>query len=175
LPPRLAAGYTASGNFGETMKLGITFVLVAGALAAGGCSDDTGCTEGEAAQGGLRCCAGGCGMSTNGWSARICRDGEWVCEGSNPALEDACASPLYACTPLGGCSIVGIGKDEPDPAPELCCEGSCNGTTAVHRVCKTGTLWECPAGTIPVSACKDYKSACGGILAKYKDNSFKLP
>ena len=126
-------------------------------------------------QGGPRCCAGGCGMGTDGWSPRVCQDAEWVCEGSNPALEDACASPLNACTPLEGCHVVGLGQEEPDPAPELCCDGSCDGKVAVHRVCKTGTQWECPAGAIPISCCKDYKNACGGLLKQYRDNGFTLP
>lgn len=145
-------------------------------LASAGCSDDESCTDGEVEEGGLRCCAGGCGTGTDGWSPRICKDGVWICEGSAPALEDACASPLKACTPLEGCHVVGIDKEEPDPAPELCCEeSSCDGMKAVHRVCKSGTQWECPAGTVPISRCKDYKNACDGILAKYRENGYKLP
>jgi hypothetical protein len=151
--------------------------LIVFVLAAIGCGEDAAgpCEEGAEEKGGPRCCAGGCGMGTDGWSPRICKKGEWVCQGSNPALEDACASPQNACTPLEGCHVVGLGNEEPDPAPELCCEGSCSNEKAVHRVCKSGTTWECPAGAVPISRCKDYETACGGILARYRDNGFKLP
>jgi len=140
-----------------------------------GCSDDALCVDGEVEQDGPSCCAGGCGLGTDGWSKRVCKDTRWVCEGSNPALQDACASSLRACTPLKGCHVVGLDQEELDPAPELCCEGGCSGTKTVHRVCKTGTQWECPAGAVPVSRCKDYENACGGILQLYRDNGFKLP
>jgi hypothetical protein len=74
------------------------------------------------------------------------------------------------------CGKIGIGATEADPAPELCCEGgSCTGARAVHRVCVSGTQWECPAGAVPISQCKDYQNACGGILAKYRADGFKLP
>jgi hypothetical protein len=141
------------------------------------CSDDDSCSPEEATEvGGPQCCSKGCGNSGDGWLPRVCKDGQWVCE-SNGVLEDACAYPLTACTPMVGCHDVGqgIGETEPDPAPELCCELSCDGTKAVHRVCNTGILWECPAGAVPISRCKDYRSACGGILAKYKANGYKLP
>jgi hypothetical protein len=76
---------------------------------------------------------------------------------------------------MDGCHTVGLGAEEPDPVPELCCDMSCDGTSVVHRVCKDGTLWECPAGAVPISRCKDYLSACGGILKTYRDNGYKLP
>jgi hypothetical protein len=107
----------------------------------------------------------------------VCKNGEWVCEGSIGTIEYACASPLKACEPLRACAqVVGIGDPEPDPAPELCCVGSCDGSEAVHRICgKQGTSWECPANSIPVSRCEDYRSACDGILAAYEENGYKLP
>jgi hypothetical protein len=141
-------------------------------LALTGCGNE--CEEGATEQNGPRCCAGGCGNSTQAWSPRICRKGSWACE--KGVLEDACASPTNACNPMTYCGAVGIGNEEPDPAPELCCERqTCSGTQAVHRVCKSGTKWECPADTIPISTCKDPSSACGGILAKYRDNGYTLP
>jgi len=143
------------------------------ALQAGACSDDVQpCEEGTLEVGGLQCCANGCGLNTEGGLPRICRNEKYVCEGSAPVLEDACASREQACTPIPGCTM---GREEGDPAPELCCDGGCNGTLALHRVCKTGTLWECPPGAVPVSRCKDYKNACGGILKAYRDNNHKLP
>jgi hypothetical protein len=137
-----------------------------------GCGNE--CEDGATEQNGPRCCAGGCGNSTQGWSPRICRKGKWACEKGAP--EDACASPTNACSPMSYCGAVGIDSEEPDPAPELCCERqSCSGARAVHRVCKSGTTWECPADTLPISTCKDYESACGGILATYRANNYKLP
>lgn len=139
-----------------------------------GCSDGPECDEeGKIEEIGIRCCAGGCGMSTSNWLPRICRDQKWECQKGEP--EDACASPQQACSPMQGCHTVGLNKEEPDPAPELCCEVDCQGTKAVHRICKSGTTWECPGGTVPVSKCDDYKTACGGILDTYKNNSWKLP
>jgi hypothetical protein len=149
----------------------VASVLLALILTSG-CGDD--CAEGASEPIGPRCCAGGCGNSTQSWSPRICKKGKWVCE--KGVIEDACASPNYACTPLDFCGAVGIGAEEPDPAPELCCERQrCDGTRAVHRVCKAGTLWECPADTIPISSCGDYATACGGVLQKYRANGNKLP
>ena len=158
----------------KRLFFGVPFLLCLLLLTT--CGDDEGpCEEGQNEASGPRCCSGGCGVGTVGWLPRICKGGEWVCQGSSPSLEDACASSLYACSKMEYCGAVGIGKEEPDPAPELCCDGGCSNTTAVHRVCKSGTIWECPAGAVPVSRCKDYKNACGGILQKYRDNNFKLP
>ncbi len=151
-------------------------LLAALALLLVTCSDpvETCSDEGVSEKDGPKCCAGGCGKGTDGWTPRICKKGRWVCDRAVP--EDACASPQYACTPIDFCGKLGIDTSEPDPAPELCCEGgSCNGTVAVHRVCKTGTQWECPAGAVPISQCSDYQNACGGVLAKYRANGFKLP
>lgn len=146
------------------------------ALLAPGCSEEEQpCTDGQEEQNGPQCCAGGCGNSTSNWLPRICVEGTWVCQGEKGVVEDACASPTYACIPMDGCHVVGLGREEPDPAPELCCEGGCAGTKAVHRVCNSGTLWECPAGTKAVSTCEDYLAACDGILQRYRDNGYKLP
>ena len=97
-------------------------------LVAGCSDDDIGigtfiCEEGVEADEGLGCCTGGCGSSTDGWLPRICQNGKWECEYGT--LEDACASKINACTVKTACAqTVGIGKEEPDPAPELCCTGS---------------------------------------------------
>jgi hypothetical protein len=153
-------------------------------LAALGCSDEVKATctadnEGQSEPDGPRCCSKGCGNSGEGWLPRVCHDGEWVCEGSAAVLEDACASDRDACNPMDGCHTVGIDKEEQDPAPELCCFPSCaaEGTCVQHRVCKDGTLWECPGGSIPISRCTkpDYKTACGGVLQRYRDNNYKVP
>ncbi len=142
------------------------------------CSDesDRECFE-EGAQevSGPQCCPGYCGASTMLKTSRVCSGGKWVCE--KGVIEDACAS-YNACQIKQNCSYSpGIGKEEPDPAPELCCVGGCDGTKAVHRVCKGGLEFECPNNSVPISKnCKkDYVNACGGILAKYKANKFKLP
>lgn len=146
-------------------------------IASAACSDsveDACSDEGASEPSGPKCCAGGCGKGTDGWTPRICKKGRWVCDRAVP--EDACASPFNACSPMDFCGKVGIGATEADPAPELCCEGgSCNGTVAVHRVCKSGTQWECPAGAVPISQCTDYRNACGGILETYRASGFKLP
>ncbi len=155
-----------------TLTLSMVFTL-----GPSGCSDDdvTACTEeGASEPSGPKCCAGEtCGRGTEGWTPRTCKKGVWVCDHAVP--EDACASPQYACTPIDFCGKVGIGSEEPDPAPDLCCVGGCTGTKTVHRVCKTGTQWECPGEAVSISACKDYKNACGGVLAKYRAGGFKLP
>jgi len=143
-------------------------------LVGAGCGDeDRTCEEGETEKHGPRCCAGGCGTSTANWLPRICENDRWVCE--KGVLEDACASPTNACNPMVACQVVGIDSEEPDPAPELCCEGGCKGTRAVHRVCKLGTLWECPSGSVTVSTCKDYKTACNAILGRYRASGYRLP
>lgn len=144
-------------------------------LCLAACSDEAPCsTDGIEEKDGPRCCAGGCGLGTDGWLPRICEDGQWVCQGSG-VIEFACASPTNACNTMEGCLEVGVGKEEPDPAPELCCMGGCEGTQAVHRVCKTGTTWQCPSNSVPVSTCKDFDSACGEILLRYRENQFRLP
>ena len=149
---------------------------------AGACSDEVGdpiCTaenHGETWDEGPQCCAGGCGVGTDGFLPVICNGSKqsWVCQGSGvPA--DACASFRNACNVMTGCHVIGLGKEEPDPVPELCCFPSCSGTKVMKRTCNSGTVWECPGGAIPISRCKDYVNACGGILAKYKANNYKLP
>jgi hypothetical protein len=155
-------------------------LLTVGTL--GACSDDPGdpaCTpelEGETWDDGPQCCGGGCGVGTDGFLPVICKGGQWVCQGDGVPAE-ACASYKNACNTMDGCHIYGpLGEtEEPDPVPELCCFPSCTGTKAMKRVCKSGTLWECPGGAVPISRCKDYENACGGILAKYKANGYKLP
>ena len=143
------------------------------------CSDETEreCTEeGAEEHGGIKCCPSYCGASTTLKSPRYCHGGKWVCE--KGVVEKACASPHSACTIKQNCShSPGLGQEEPDPAPELCCVGGCDGTKAVHRVCKYGLEFECPTNSVPISKnCKDdYVNACGGILKKYKDNNWKLP
>lgn len=142
------------------------------ALLAAGCGDDAQCHAGDPNP--PACCAGGCGSSTEGWHAAECVDGRWQCE--RGTIELACASGFNACTVKTACAqTVGLGNKEKDPAPELCCELGCDGDKAVHRVCKDGLKFECPAGAVPISRCKNYMEACNGILQKYRDNGNKLP
>ncbi len=149
---------------------------------AGACSDDEGdkiCNadnHGDTWNDGPQCCAGGCGVGTDGFLPVICNGSKqtWECQGSGVPAE-SCASFRNACNTMDGCHVLGLGTEEPDPVPELCCFPSCKGTKVMKRTCKTGTLWECPGGAVPISRCKDYVNACGGILAKYKANNYKLP
>jgi hypothetical protein len=121
-----------------------------------------------------RCCAGGCGSSTESWLPAQCTAGKWQC--MKGTLEYRCASPDRACLNQDYCGgQVGIGGEEPDPAPELCCEWSCNGKRAMHRKCEDGLWYNCPAGTIPISLCANLAAACGGIFCRYRDNGYKLP
>lgn len=140
------------------------------------CSDDVEtCVEESEEVGGPTCCSGGCGNSTEGWLPRVCRGGEWVCQGSG-VLQEACAYQKNACITLSYCGgSVGINKEEPDPAADLCCDLSCKGNKMMHRVCKDGLRFECPAGAVPISRCKDYKTACRGGLEKYRQNNYKIP
>jgi len=156
-------------------------VMAVLALIGPACSDevvgDPVCTaelEGETWDDGPQCCAGGCGNGTDGFLPVVCKSGKWVCQGNGVPAE-ACASFKNACNTMDGCHVLGLGKEEPDPVPELCCFPGCTSTKVMHRVCNTGTIWECPGGAVPISRCKDYQNACGGILAKYRDNGNKLP
>lgn len=169
----------------------VTCVLTVGVFCCGvllpACGDDEQpCEEGTYEASGPRCCAGGCGNSTTDWRPRLCKNGQWICAGgSRSTIEYACASPHYACQNLLYCSDVGLGKSEPDPAPELCCnpdptgqqccEKGCTHAKVKHRECASGTLWTCPAGTVPISRCKDYATACNNVLDAYRKNSYKLP
>lgn len=158
-------------------RIGLTALCpLALAVVLCACSGDDSCTPGEFNTNGPRCCAGGCGMGTDGWHLQICNDeGEWECIKKGSVLEDDCASPYNACNTMTGCYEVGIGKEEADPAPELCCQPGCDGKVVKHRVCKDGIKWECPGGTVPISRCKDPKSACNGILGKYNPPDWKVP
>ena len=139
--------------------------------------------EGAQEEAGPMCCPGHCGASTQLKTKRICSGGKWICQPG--VVEDACAS-YNGCQIKQNCSYdPGMGQEEPDPVSELCCVGGCDGTKAVRRVCKSGLAFECPNNAVPISKnCKkdsnddgipDYVTACGGILAKYKANKFKLP
>ena len=142
------------------------------ALAVSACGDDS-CSEG--AEDGPLCCADGCGRTTTHALPAVCKNGEWTCQGSNPVFQKYCAKIAGSCEPREACTgIVGLGNEEPDPAPELCCKGGCNGTEAVHRVCKTGTTYDCPDGAVEISRCPSPLSACGGAINKYRSNDHKL-
>ena len=161
----------------DRRALGALLTLAASLLllltTADGCSDS--CEEGATEEDGPGCCSDGCGNSAIAPLPRVCRDGAWVCEGRG-VVETACANPAGGCQrPREACTgTVGIDGEEPDPAPELCCELSCEGTKAAHRVCKTGVKYECPAGFVPISSCDDPQSACGGVIPRYRENNFKL-
>ena len=141
------------------------------------CSDENEreCFGEEVEENGVQCCPSYCGASTQLKTKRICNGGKWECESGG--VETACAS-YNGCQIKHNCSYSpGIGKEEPDPVSELCCVGGCDGTKAVRRVCKGGLAFECPNNAFPISKnCKkDFVNACGGILAKYKANGYKLP
>ena len=70
---------------------------------------------------GPQCCAGGCGVGTDGFLPVICNGSKqaWECQGSGVPAE-ACASFRNACNTMDGCHILGLGTEEPDPVPELC-------------------------------------------------------
>jgi hypothetical protein len=141
---------------------------------AAGCSDPPECVEGDDP---VSCCSGGCGSSTEGWLPASCVNNRWQCERGTPlprctTAENACKTQDFCGGPPGP----GIGGEEPDPVPELCCEFSCNGSKAARRICdEYGLKYVCPAGYTPISLCKNYMDACGGIIQKYRDNGNKLP
>ena len=160
------------------LVLGLTFTAHAG------CSDDVDlCTlenEGAYEKGGPSCCSGGCGSSTEAARDRICKNGEFKCEGSAPVLVNYCAYSRNACRVLTACAqTVGLNKTEDlidnGKVPELCCDLNCNGKKAAYRVCKSGLKFECPGGAVPISRCKDPNSACKGVLQRYRDNGNKIP
>lgn len=138
--------------------------------------DPDACTEEDKTEeGGPLCCVGGCGQSTQNPSPRVCKKGKYRCEKGVPLK--ACATQNNACEALQACgTTVGIGKDEKDPAADLCCKGGCSGTEAKHRVCgPQGTHYACPGGYVAVSECPDFENACGGVISSYRKNGNKLP
>jgi len=151
-----------------------------------GCGDDeevdlcTAAEEGEYEVGGPSCCAGGCGASVETANRRICKNGEFKCEGSAPVLMKYCAYQYNACKVLTACvNTAGINKTEDTVSngrvPELCCDLNCNGKKAAYRVCKGGLKFECPAGYVPVSRCKNPMAACKGLIDRYRKNGNKIP
>lgn len=169
---------TIKHPFITALALGLAFTAHAG------CSDEvdlcTPETEGDTEVRGPECCSGGCGSSTEAARPRICKSGEFKCEGSAPVLVQYCAYSRNACRVLTACAqTVGINKTEDlvdnGKVPELCCDLNCNGKKASYRVCKGGLKFECPAGAVPISRCKDPNSACKGVLQRYRDNGDKIP
>ncbi len=164
-----------------TMALGLSLIL----LAYGGCSDEvvdlcTSENEGQDEVQGPSCCSGGCGASVEVARVRVCKSGKFVCEGSAPVLVQNCAYQRNACKVLLACAqTAGINKTEDTlddgKVPELCCDLNCKGKKAAYRVCKDGLKFECPAGAVPISRCKDPDSACQGLLKRYRDNGNKIP
>ena len=162
----------------------VSLATVVALAAQTGCSDDIDhCTaenEGTYEVGGPSCCSGGCGASVESARARICKSGELKCEGSAPVLLQHCAYQRQACKVRTYCSgSVGIGKTEDlldsGKVPEICCDLNCKGKKAFYRVCKDGLKFECPAGAVPISRCKDPNGACQGVLQRYRDNGNKIP
>ncbi len=147
-------------------------LLALAALGSACTTEDLECEPGDPEP---RCCSGGCGSSTDNWVLAVCEGNRWTCEYGT--VEYACASDIKACQAQSFCGGNGpTGHEESDPVPELCCELSCEGTKVARRVCESsGLRYVCPAGYLPVSKCADYRSACGGIIQKYRDNGYKLP
>ena len=136
--------------------------------------------EGKYEVGGPSCCAGGCGASVEAPGRRICKSGEFKCEGSAPVLMQHCAYQYNACTRQVAClNTVGTGKSEEllngGKVADLCCDLNCNGKKAAYRMCAGGVTFECPTGYVPVSRCKDPMSACQGLLNRYRANGYKIP
>jgi hypothetical protein len=136
--------------------------------------------EGKTETSGPICCSGGCGASVNSGMPRLCRGGLYKCEGVAPVFQKFCAYEKNACEVLTACAqTVGINKTEDlvdnGKAPELCCDLRCDGKKALYRVCKSGLKFECPAGAVPISRCKDPMTACQGLLSRYRNNGYKIP
>lgn len=168
--------YRPKSSVTFTLQAGAAGLLLVGtlALAITACGDDSCGADGV--EGGPDCCADGCGRTTSNLLPSICKSGNWVCQGSNPVRVEYCAYRPDACKARTACtSEVGLNKPEPDPAPELCCQGGCTGKEVVHRVCLKGTTYDCPAGAVEISRCPDPYAACGGALRAYRSNDHKLP
>ncbi|PIE19362.1 MAG: hypothetical protein CSA65_02720 [Proteobacteria bacterium] len=162
---------------GFTLRALLTlFALSANlALAVSACGDGDDCSK-EGEEGGPMCCNDGCGLTTANPLPSICHNNKWTCRGSNPVRLEYCATQTGACQARKACTgEVGLGNEEPDPAPEICCMGGCNGEEVLHRVCKTGTTYDCPDGAIPISRCPSPFSACNGAIHRYRKNGNKLP
>lgn len=143
-------------------------------LAIVACGDDSCGADGT--EGGPMCCNDGCGRTTVNPLPSVCQSGVWKCQGSNPVRMEYCAYEAGSCQARTACtSEVGLGNDEQDPAPELCCKGGCGGTTVLHRTCVKGTTYDCPSGAVEISRCPDPYGACGGALGRYRANGHKLP
>ncbi|MCK5795695.1 MAG: hypothetical protein KAI47_00815 [Deltaproteobacteria bacterium] len=147
------------------------FLSLGLSLGLSACSDQACTEEGAEEVSGPVCCNDGCGNTTVSPLPRICRDGAWVCQRGIPV--SYCATIANGCEARTACT--GQAREEPDPAPDLCCRGGCDGTEIVHRQCLTGLLYECPAGAVPVSTCLDPFAACGGAIGRYRQNGHKIP
>jgi hypothetical protein len=162
---------------GFSLRAALTALALVGsvALAVGACGDGDECSE-EGAEGGPVCCNDGCGRTSTSSLPSICRSGKWTCQGSDPVRLEYCATKLGACQARTACTgEVGLGKSEPDPAPELCCKGGCSGTEVLNRICRTGTTYDCPDGSVPISRCPNPYGACQGAIGRYRANGNKLP
>lgn len=149
----------------EAIATSIAVGVLCLAVGMHGCGDDS-CTEGTQDPN-VGCCSDGCGNTATSALPRICEDGRFQCQRGVEVtfcttIQDGCRART-ACT-----SEVGIGGEEQDPVPELCCKGDCNGTEVARRVCKTGLLYECPSGYKPISSCPNPLSACDGAINKYR-------
>lgn len=162
------------GGFTLRALLSVSALVASLALAISACGDGDECSDG--AENGPMCCNDGCGLRTTNPLPSICEGGKWKCQGSDPVFMKYCATLNGSCQARMACTgDVGLGNEELDPAPELCCKGGCSGTEVLHRVCRTGTTYDCPDGAVPISRCKNPLSACKSAIPRYRKNGNKLP
>jgi len=175
----LTSGCSSSGD--KSCEAGACITAGKDAATADGAANT--CTagqEGKTEPKGPLCCVGGCGASVTSALPRICKSGIYKCEGPAPVLQKYCAYQPKSCKVLVACATtVGVGKTEDlqdnGKVPELCCYLNCDGEKAAYRVCRSGLKFECAAGYVPVSRCKDPMTACKGVIGRYRKNGNKIP